>query len=693
MKKRGLLALLLAAALTAGSIAGATVLPQQVNEAAAASKKVKEYGTPWIDSNVAGMVTKSTRHDLKDDFNVGVNYNKYLKTKLRPGYTSEGTLGDVQDIVDGRLEALMTDTSFTEDYAALVQEYYRMFLDWDSRSASSRSFFDAHFAPIKNISDLESLTEYLKSEESFIMGVNLADYWCEPDIDDPSRYVVGIYPTTLSLGDSAEYNEETPYGQRRKKARSEMYTYVLKYAGYTDEEAAAIIADAFAFEKDIAGSIMTNEETKSPDYVSRIHNPRTEDELRASSPVFAITDIIDACGYGSSAVYNLEEPDWLAKLNELYREECVGQIKNYLICQFARTMIDWLDEPAYREYQRIQNEFAGLEKSREDEYYAYSETQDLLWSFVDRMYVSKYCSEKMKNDIRKLLKKSVSEYKKLLKNETWLSAKTRQKAIYKLDHMGLFPVYPDKWEDWSSVTFKSRAEGGSYQQAGYDISKAMRQIDTANVNQSVDKKLWGTSCTDVNASYWPDYNRILIYAGILNGRIYNEKMTEEEIMGSIGTIIGHEISHAFDPTGSQFDEEGRLVDWWTKADKKNFDKRASKLIKFYDSIVPFRNGQHYNGTLVQTEATADMGGVKVMLLSAAKKKNFNYDKFFRSFANTWFEEMTEESIENIYMQDEHPLDYLRINVTVSQFDEFQKTYNIKPGDGMYVAPRDRINIW
>ena len=692
MKRNKLLALLLACAMILGSLTGALIVPQQA-EVVTAARKVREYGKPWINSSVAGMVTKSTKHNIKDDFNLGVNYKKYIKDKLSPGHTSAGTIDDVSDTVDNRLKSLMTDTSFTEDYAALVQEYYNMFLDWGSRNAAANEYLKEQFDPIKNITDLDSLTAYLKSDDSTIYGEGLFFWGTMPNTFDPDNYIVDIAATGLSLGDSEEYEDETEYGRRVKKADMEESVYVLRYAGYTDEEANIIIADALSFEKDIATSIITNEESNASDYSIKTTNIYGRDELAAKSPVFPLMDILDASGYGISNSFNLEEPEWLAKLNELYVPERVSQIQNYLLYHCAMDNIAMLDEAAYREEQRISREFNGLDTSRDDEYYAFSDTQSTLWSFVDRMYVKKYCSQKMKNDIKKLMVDAVSEYKRMLRKEDWLSARTRQRAIHKLNSIRLYAVYPDKWEDWSNMTFRTRAEGGSYQEANNSIIKAMVENDIKNINQRVDKDLWGTSCTDVNASYWSNYNRILVYAGILNGGVYNESMSEEEKMGSIGAVIGHEISHAFDPSGSQFDEKGRLNDWWTKADRKAFQKRANKLIAYYDSIVPFKNGQHYSGTVVQGEAVADMGGVKCMLQAASRKKNFDYDKFFRAYANVWYSMMTEQSMENIYMQNEHPIDYLRVNVTLAQFDEFQKTYNIKEGDGMYVAPKDRINVW
>ena len=179
------------------------------------------------------------------------------------------------------------------------------------------------------------------------------------------------------------------------------------------------------------------------------------------------------------------EPAWLTKLNELYTPERFGQIKNYWLMTFAIDSITDLDEAAYRESQRITRELNGISESRSDEYYAYRNTQSVLWNFVDQMYVKKYCTEEMKQDVKGIMEEVVAEYKKMLRSETWLSKTTRQKAINKLNHLGLYSTYPDKWVDWSTVDFASRAEGGCYQEAYDAILEGLSEAELGRVNADI----------------------------------------------------------------------------------------------------------------------------------------------------------------------------------------------------------------
>ena len=200
---------------------------------------------------------------------------------------------------------------------------------------------------------------------------------------------------------------------------------------------------------------------------------------------------------------------------------------------------------------------------------------------------------------------------------------------------------------------------------------------------------WGTS----NASYDPQCNSINVYAGFLTGDLYREDMTREELMAGVGMVIAHELSHAFDTKGSKYDETGALRYWWTEADQQAFDRRVEKLIAYYESPHPWKDGSSYSGTLVQQEAIAGLGAMGCILRIAKKTEGFDYDAFFRAFTKLRRCKMTETAMKNRFRTNPHPMDHLRVNVVAAQFPEFQETYDIRPGDGMYVAPEDRITIW
>ena len=170
-------------------------------------------------------------------------------------------------------------------------------------------------------------------------------------------------------------------------------------------------------------------------------------------------------------------------------------------------------------------------------------------------------------------------------------------------------------------------------------------------------------------------------------------MSYEEKLGGIGTVIGHEISHAFDTNGAQFGKTGNVESWWTEEDNANFKKRAEKLIKYLGTFKVDDSGENYNGSLVHTETIADMAGVKAMLGIAEGIEGFDYNKFFRQYAKIWRMIQTRELNDMRVRTDVHALPYIRVNAIVQQYEEFYDTYGISEGDKMYLAPKARVAVW
>ena len=299
----------------------------------------------------------------------------------------------------------------------------------------------------------------------------------------------------------------------------------------------------------------------------------------------------------------------------------------------------------------------------------------------------------MKKEIAEFCQESVDAYREMLQGIDWMTEETKKAAINKLDHIKIHSLYPEKWDDDSVFKIKSKENGGTYLDAQKSLIKGIIARQMSHINGKVDNDIWQIDILETNAFYAAFENSVNIIPGYFCDVTYRSDMSIEEKYGAIGTVIGHEISHAFDTNGSQYDEVGNVKDWWTKEDKEEFRKRAAKLVAYYDNVVAFDDGTKYSGQMVQTEAIADIAGMKVMLTLAKKVPNFDYDKFFRAHEKMWARVYTIAAAENAVLTDTHPLHYLRGNVTVQQFDEFNETYGIKEGDGMYIKPEDRIAVW
>ena len=442
----------------------------------------------------------------------------------------------------------------------------------------------------------------------------------------------------------------------------------------------------------IAPHMMTLDEIYSPEAIQKMYNPMSYAEIKARSKNLPLIEILEAHGVKSNLT-NLQEPTWLEEINKLYNQDNLELIKAYLIRNIASSYITRIDEPAYREFQKLRRERSGITESKPDNELAADFVRGSVPVSVSKLYVKKFLTPEIKNDVNKIILEIIDYYKIMLQDEEWLSDSTRSKAIEKLTAITPRAAYPDKWEDYSQLDIKSTDEGETFMSALEKLNMFGFKLFMRRLNNKVDRDLWIQDITQVNAYYSPAKNEVMIIAGILSGDFYRSDMSIEEKLGGIGTVIGHEISHAFDTNGAQFDKNGNMNNWWSESDYKTFQERADKLIKYLSGFTVTPEGGKYNGALVQTETIADMAGVKATLGIAKKYPGFDYKKFFTAYANLWKRISTRENIDMLLKQDVHALAFLRINAVIQQYEEFHKAFNIKPDDKMYLAPDERVAVW
>ncbi|MCR4904427.1 MAG: hypothetical protein K6A23_16345, partial [Butyrivibrio sp.] len=200
------------------------------------------------------------------------------------------------------------------------------------------------------------------------------------------------------------------------------------------------------------------------------------------------------------------------------------------------------------------------------------------------------------------------------------------------------------------------------------------------------------SVLEPNAKMIREQNKFLITYGIMNEKGLTGDISKEELYARLGHVIGHEMSHGFDEYGVLYDKDGQNGNILTDEDMETLKEKLSKVESYYDGITVFE-GYNCNGKVLSTEAIADMTGIEVILKLAEKEENFDYDKFFNAFAQQAGHISTYENDLYILQNDPHPLSYLRVNAVLQQQEQFQEFYDVQEGDGMYLAPEDRILIW
>ena len=653
----------------------------------------------WVDSDVQQYVQMLGDKEVKleDDFHLYVNRDWILNTRLPDGYSSYDPITARAMEVDEQVSAILKNPEKETDpdlvhAQDLVQKYYKMWMDWDQRNELGVQHLKELLDPLMKVETLDDLTAYLSMPRTATSATELLICDASMDWNNADYYAVYVMPIELIFGDSMYYGMMDEDDAMAEPYYDVVIRHILVEMGYSNEEATSILKGCFAFEKDISEYIMTTEEQSARDAIEKENNPRTLQQLEAEAGDFPIREILAAYRADGSDMYILTEPDWLSAMDVLYDESNVENIKDYLICYTAQDYATLLDRECYDKYYEVINGISGATGTRSDEKGAADAVNQFFPSQLGRLYADKYVTDETKNEVTGITREIMAEYRVMLAEEVFLSEATRAEAIRKLDNMQLQIAKPEKWEDDSQLNIRGGDEGGNLISAQDEAGAFWVEVMNSKINQKVDRSYWTTKIQQVNAFYDPSQNRITLCGGILGGDLYNVNMSKEELYANVGDTIAHEISHAFDTTGSQFDEKGNIRNWWTQEDKAAFSARADKLSAYYDGIEPFED-TYCVGSQIEGEAIADLVAVKILLRLAQKDADFDYDKFFKSFSESWRTITTMRSEYYTLLQDTHPLAYLRVNAVVQQFQEFYDTYGIKKGNGMYLAPEKRLEVW
>ena len=317
---------------------------------------------------------------------------------------------------------------------------------------------------------------------------------------------------------------------------------------------------------------------------------------------------------------------------------------------------------------------------------------------LGKLYVAKYFPAERKARMEELVKNLLVAYKQSIDGLEWMSPETRQQAQDKLSKFTPKIGYPNKWRDYSTLQFTAGDLAGNLRRAAeFAYNRNLNKL-----GKPIDKEEWGMTPQTVNAYYRPTANEIVFPAAILQPPFFDMKADDAVNYGAIGAVIGHEISHGFDDSGSQYDGDGNLRDWWTKEDRAAFKVKADAMVKQYEGYAPLP-GYNINGKLTLGENIADNSGLaiayKAYKISLGGKPAPVIDgltgeqRLFMGFGQVWRSKMREQQQIVQIKTDPHSAGRFRANGTVVNQPGFYEAFDVKEGDKMYVKPEDRIIIW
>ena len=491
----------------------------------------------------------------------------------------------------------------------------------------------------------------------------------------------------ISSKDMYEGNDESG-----KEKLGNYVAVLFQLIGYSEEEARAAFENIFALDTKIAeGSLNATDKLDA----SKTYNIYSLDEICDVFENVDINVLFEKSGLKNKDRFLVQDVGAMEALAGVLDNENLDALKDYfkyaLLDNYGKNLSDEFIQ-ARKDYNAAQ---LGVVGSLGDEEQAAQFVNSQVGLYVGELYADKYVDDEMKADITEMIKEMIDIYRERIQGLDWMSDATKEKAIKKLDTMGIKVGAPDEFNEMAldGMELKSYEDGGSLLENVMTIEDANNQDVLRYEGSEEDRTEWLYPPQTLNANYMAMFNDVTIYAGFLQvPGAYSKDASYEQNLGALGVVVGHELSHAFDANGSQYDENGNVVNWWTEEDAAAFAERCQKVVAYYDGkeeapALPM------NGALTLTENTADLGGMSVALELASRREDFNYAEMFESWAHLWMSVTYRPVLETKAASDSHSLDSIRINGLLPNFDEFYETYGITEGDGMWVAPEDRVSIW
>ena len=625
------------------------------------------------------------------DFHSYINADWLRETKLGQGQSQIDNLGQLtektQEAVQEMIDQLDIDYSKLKegsDEKKLI-DFYRLAADFESRNRLGLEPVKPYLDEIQKATNMAELNQVLIS----LYGKNIRNVInlsVTQDIMDSNKNSLYLDPHKLSFP-KENYEGTDDFSLKNQKAFKAYLEKVFTMAGASSKEAANKAEKVFELEKELAAAQLPQEKAKD---IQAAYNPQSWDEVKALAPNLPITELAANLGVQEAPFVVVTDPEALKKASDVYQEKNLEALKALLQYRVIAHYSDYLSEDlieAKAQYEGVANGAVDVPKT---DVLAQSAVEENFSDMVGKVYVKNHFSEESKADIQAMVQEIKQTYAERIKAVQWMSEETKMQALKKLDTMVVKIGYPDKWRDYSNYTIQPKEEGGSIVSAVEMIKTQELQEEMAQLKQPFDKSQFGMPAHMVNAYYSPGSNEIVFPAGILQAPFYDPNASPEENLGGIGAVIGHEISHAFDKSGSQFDEKGNLVNWWKPEDLEKFNKKVQQAADIY-SKLEVAPGYYVNGEISTGEIMADLGGLTVAI-DLAQKKGYDTKKVFESYGKVWREVTTQEfAIANI--SDEHPPAKYRVNNIVNQIDQFYKDFDVKEGDPMYVKPEERLRVW
>jgi len=641
-----------------------------------------------------------------DDFD-GYANGTWRKTAVIPAdRASTGIFLQVFEKAEKRNAELIRDAGkgnpAANSDARLIADYYAAFMDEAAIEKNGLAPLKASFDQIDAIASVKDLSRVLgdglRADVDPINATNLDTehlfgLWVAQGLEDPAHSMPYLLQGGLGMPNRDYYLGKD---KSMADARAAYQTYIaaiLKQAGTPDAEAKA--KAIFDLETKIATA---QESIVDSEDIHKANNPWPTAEFASKAPGIDWAAYLDAAHLDKAKNINVWQPGTVHDVSALVASQPLQTWKDYLrfhaINHSTGLLPKAYNDLAFGFYGTV---LSGTPKQRDRYKRGIGRVNADLGDAVGKVYVKRYFPASSKAEVQQMVKNIIAAFADRVDSLDWMTPATRAKAKAKLDTLVVGVGYPESWRDYSKLEIKADDPVGNNLRA--ERFETAHQL--AKLNTKVDRNEWWMTPQTVNAVNLPLQNALNFPAAILEAPFFDPKADAATNYGSIGAVIGHEISHSFDNTGAEFDAQGRLANWWTPADEAHFKAAGQKLAEQYSQYEALP-GLHVNGQQTLGENIADVSGLTISLAAYHKSLGgkpapvidglTGDERFFLAFAQSWRTKTREAALRAQVIGDGHAPGQFRAQ-TVRNLDGWYDAFKPQPGQKLYLDPNQRVKIW
>lgn len=643
---------------------------------------------------------------IQDDLFRHVNGTWLKTTEIPADKSNYGSFIQLDDLSRERMKATIEEAAGAAATAApgsdtqKIGDFYRSFMD--EETANRRGI-----GPVKDL--LESYCSFQSHRDVFegfaqlgVLGVSTpVGLYVGVDEKNSTAYLTSIVQGGTMLPDREYYlNQLDPKYDDHRKA---LVAYVDRLAGLGGISGDQIGLRILELETRLAAIRWSRVEMRD---AKRTYNKYSVTDLALAAPGLEWADFFRLSGVEGIESVNVVTPSYFERLALLVSEIPVETWQYYLQVRLLDEFAPYLSDDFVQVHFGFHGtQLAGIEQlkprwKRAVETIAGGGAGDFgaLGEMVGRLYVAKHFPAESKAQMERLVANLLKSFEDSIGELEWMTAETREQARIKLSKITTKIGYPDQWRDYSALMVKPDDLVGN-------ILRSRRIEHDRNVTRlgkPVDRMEWGMTPQTVNAYYNPSMNEIVFPAAILQPPFFDPQAPAALNYGGIGAVIGHEISHAFDDQGSEYDGDGNLRNWWTDADREAFRKLTERLVNQYSTYSPLPD-KFVNGKLTLGENIADLSGLSIAYKAYQLEKGgvepaavagwTGNQLFFVGWSRVWQRKYRDSEMLNRLLSDPHSPSEYRANGPVQNIDAFFEAFDVKPGDGLYKPAEERIRIW